>query len=246
MKTLLVGAHPGHELRLHHWMEQVRPDVFIITDGSGSTGNPRLESSLRVIDRVGARLLPGSGGLSDQQLYGAMLLRDPSLFTALRRRIADLILLSGYDHVVCDGLEGFNTAHDWCHYLVHSLASPLKLRAFEHSLASAPDAWVGANGPHSSLDDDALARKLRAAAEYPELAREVEGSLERWGMKAFNVEVLRPLVTRERPPAPPGNPPYYEVFGERRVREGAYSEVIRWQSHVRPLVESFWGSAPLG
>jgi hypothetical protein len=245
MTTLLVSAHPGHELRLHHWMEQVRPDVFIITDGSGSAGTPRLESSRLVITRAGGRLLPGSGDLPDRRLYAAMLARDLGPFTALRERIAELVRRGGYDEVVCDALEGFNTTHDWCHYLTHSLAGPLNFRAFEHSLEEAPFARASPKSRRFSLDDEALARKLRGAAEYPELAREVERYLERWGAKAFRLEVLNPVLIRDRPPAPPGRSPFYETFGERRVREGAYSEVIRWESHVRPLVEGLWDRAPL-
>lgn len=242
MTTLLLSAHPGHELRLHHWMEQVRPDVFIITDGSGSAGMPRLESSRGVIERVGARLLPGSGGLSDRRLYEAMRARDQGLFNALKGQVAGLVRAGGYHEVVCDGLEGFNTAHDLCHYLAHSLAESLQLSVFEHSLVEAPDAWAGAHSLRLDLDHDALRRKLAAAAEYPELSLEVEGSLQKWGAGAFNVEVLQPVSASRRPPAPPGQPPYYEVFGERRVREGAYPEVIRWETHLRPLVEGIWDS----
>lgn len=244
MKTLLVCAHPGHELRLHHWMERVRPDVFLITDGSGSSGAARLTSSLRVIDNVGGRLLPGSGSLSDQCLYSAMRSLDLAFFSGERKRIEELIRLEDYDEVVCDGLEGFNTAHDWCHYMVHSLAGVLGLRAFDHSLVDAPEAGSAANSRRISLDGDALARKLRAASEYTELAGEVQASLERLGTRAFSLEVLRPIVTCTRPPRPPGQPPYYETFGEQRVRDGAYAEVIRWESHLRPLVEGIWESAP--
>jgi hypothetical protein len=246
MTTLLVSAHPGHELRLHHWMEQARPDIFIITDGSGSAGIPRLQSSRRLIGRVGGRVLEGSGDLSDRRLYGAMRERDLPLFGALRRQIAQLILRGGYDEVVCDGLEGFNTSHDWCHYLVHSLAGFLKVNAFEHSLAEAegPDPSPAQGDRHLFLDDEALARKLRAATEYPELSAEVEKYVQRWGPSAFKLEVLRPLPTRERPSAPPGVPPFYETFGEKRVLEGAYPEVIRWESHVRPLIEALWNEPP--
>lgn len=240
MKTLLVSAHPGHELRLHHWMELARPDVFFITDGSGSAGVPRLESSLAVITQVGSRLLAGSGGLGDRRLYEAMRRRDIGVFQALKEQLAALVRAGDYDELVCDGLEGFNTAHDWCHYLVQSVARPMRLSVFEHSLVNAPDAWAGPESRILSLDDDALNRKLRAAAAYPELAFEVEGSLRRWGGGAFNVEVLRPAPWSERPPTPPGQPPYFEIFGEQRVREGAYPEVIRWESHLRPLVEGIW------
>ncbi|HUE39393.1 MAG TPA: hypothetical protein VMR29_07805 [Candidatus Binatia bacterium] len=37
-----VVAHPGHELRVHHWMERVRPVVCVLTNGSGASGCSRI------------------------------------------------------------------------------------------------------------------------------------------------------------------------------------------------------------
>jgi hypothetical protein len=42
-------AHPGHELRVHHWIERTRPLVFVLTDGSGHTGVSRLASTTAVL-----------------------------------------------------------------------------------------------------------------------------------------------------------------------------------------------------
>ena len=39
----LVIAHPGHELRIHHWLERARPVTFVLTDGSGHTDHSRIE-----------------------------------------------------------------------------------------------------------------------------------------------------------------------------------------------------------
>src|SRR5262249_34481437 len=43
------GAHPGHEVRLHGWLEMVRPEVFILTDGSGATGQSRLNATTTLL-----------------------------------------------------------------------------------------------------------------------------------------------------------------------------------------------------
>src|SRR5207253_5484219 len=32
-RAALVIAHPGHELRVYHWLRLARPSVFILTDG---------------------------------------------------------------------------------------------------------------------------------------------------------------------------------------------------------------------
>jgi hypothetical protein len=51
----LVVAHPGHELRVHHWLELTRPFVIVLTDGSGHSGQSRLASTTRVLAAAGAR-----------------------------------------------------------------------------------------------------------------------------------------------------------------------------------------------
>ena len=53
-KTALIIGHPGHELRVFHWLEITRPAVFVITDGSGRSGRSRLPSTTRILDQVGA------------------------------------------------------------------------------------------------------------------------------------------------------------------------------------------------
>ena len=48
-KAALVISHPGHELCVHHWLETARPDVFVLTDGSGRSGISRLDSTTKII-----------------------------------------------------------------------------------------------------------------------------------------------------------------------------------------------------
>src|SRR5260370_6140515 len=44
-RALLVVAHPGHELRLFGWLCSARPDVLVLTDGSGHSGRSRIEAT---------------------------------------------------------------------------------------------------------------------------------------------------------------------------------------------------------
>ena len=53
-RAVLVIGHPGHELRVFHWLEMLRPVVFVLTDGSGGSGYSRLPSTTRILDQVGA------------------------------------------------------------------------------------------------------------------------------------------------------------------------------------------------
>lgn len=58
MKSLPEGnyalaiAHPGHELRLHGFLEKAKPFVFILTDNSEQRGQDMMWDSIKVIDRA--------------------------------------------------------------------------------------------------------------------------------------------------------------------------------------------------
>src|SRR3954452_4220641 len=86
--TALIIGPPGHELRVHHWIERTRPLVFVLTDGSGHTGVSRLASTTAVLERAGAT--PGSvyGRLSDREVYRAILGGDVGLFAGLADELA--------------------------------------------------------------------------------------------------------------------------------------------------------------
>src|ERR671917_288531 len=65
-KAALVVAHPGHELCVYGWLEQARPRVFVLTDGSGRSGIPRLQSTTKILARHGA--IPEGGRAGDIRL----------------------------------------------------------------------------------------------------------------------------------------------------------------------------------
>ena len=53
-RSALIVAHPGHELRVHAWLEQARPTSFVLTQGDGAAGVSRLPSTTAVLTRAGA------------------------------------------------------------------------------------------------------------------------------------------------------------------------------------------------
>ncbi|HEX6904081.1 MAG TPA: hypothetical protein VF789_30505 [Thermoanaerobaculia bacterium] len=240
-RAALVVAHPGHELRVHHWMERERPLVFVLTDGSGSVHSSRLASTTTVLERAGAR--PGSiyGRLSDRDLYRALLDRDNHLFESLVCELVRELDAHGIDTVAGDAVEGFNPGHDTCRLLLNAAVERLAaLRGwapanFEFVLDAAPDASAAPDSLRLTLDDAALARKLAAAHAYPEMAQEVERAVSRYGTAAFRVEHLRPVTYGLAIAGRSSSPPYYEVYGEQRVAAGVYQEVIRLREHLEPL-----------
>jgi hypothetical protein len=244
----LFVAHPGHELALHGWLEASHPRVFVLTDGSGNSGQSRLGSTRTLLERAGA--FPGEifGACPDRRLYEALVAGETSFFLGLAERLAAAIVSGGIGMVVADSAEGYNPAHDVCR-----LVADAAVRAAVES-GRAVTNWdfpltrpAADNSPgtlHLVLDDDALARKRAAADAYPEMHSEVEAALARSGLEEFRVETLRPVDPEAEPFPFGGAAPEYEAFGERRVTAGHYPRVIRFREHVLPVAEALGAVFP--
>src|SRR3954470_22561000 len=96
VKAAMVIAHPGHELRVHHWLELARPVVFVLTDGSGRTGHPRLDATSRVLEAAGARRGPVFGRWTDRSVYEAIETRDLDPFVETVRTLAHAFASAGF------------------------------------------------------------------------------------------------------------------------------------------------------
>jgi hypothetical protein len=244
MRPFLVVAHPGHELRIHGWVEAVRPRVFVLTDGSGRTGRSRIPSTSRVLAAAGAQ--PGSilGRLGDQAFYAAILGAEHEVFHALTAELVEALDQERPDYVVADALEGYNPAHDVCRYIVNAALALANRRGdrpignFDFPLVGRPEACpesLAARAIRLQLDEAAFRRKVQAARGYPELGAEVEAALRPCSLDLFRHECLRPVDGNQ---APPDTPPYYERYGEKQVAAGHYTRVLRYREHILPLVRS--------
>jgi hypothetical protein len=254
-RTALIVAHPGHELRVHRWLELMKPKVYVLTDGSGRTERSRLESTTRVLAKAGAE--PGAiyGWCSDIELYAAVLAGDTAFLLRLMHRLVDTLGDLGADCVVGDAMEGFNPSHDVCRFLINAAVSVIRketrreLGNFDFLLEGNPGDCppeLQNRAVRVDLEEAALERKLAAAVSYPELKAEVEGALARFGSQPFRTEWLRPVAdVREGLDSMMHEPPYYESVGEGRVNSGHYRAVIRYRDNVRPLVNALWREAGL-
>ena len=236
---MFVVAHPGHELRAYHVLERVRPVVAVLTDGSGSTGTPRIGESRSLLDRIGGS--PGAvfGSLTDRDAYDALMSGRTNRFAALVDAIADEVVAKDVTAIVIDAAEGYNPIHDVCHWIGRSAISRVVgqnrgVDAFELDLVGHPEG--DGRGIRTALDGDAFTRKLAAIAAYPALAGEAAAAFEQYGRDAFRSEFLRHVDPAPIPPA--SWVPYYETVGEARVRSGLYPSVLRYGLHVRPILEA--------
>lgn len=223
--AVLVVGHPGHELRVHRWLELRRPRVHVLTDGSGPDRSSRLDQTAIVLANAGAT--PGAiyGRFTDRAVYAALLAGDVGPFCALAEELAED--LRDADCVLADAAEGYNPTHDLCRMIVDAAVRRLGRRLLSYEFALDPDAPPRPAALALDLDDAALERKLAAARGYRGLEAEV-AEMERRGLEAFACEVLSVAG-----PVPEFDaPPFYETFGLKRVAAGLYAEPIRYRPHV--------------
>lgn len=245
-RAALIVAHPGHELRVHGWLEIARPQAFVFTDGSGGGGEGRLASTTRVLERAGVCCGPVYGRFTDRQIYELAMAGRHEVFVALADELAGHLERAGIDYVAGDAVEGYNSTHDVCRMVIGAALAQLAQRTgrmlpnYDFLLVGRPDecpAAARADAIRLELDEAAMQRKRAAAAGYPELAAEVERAIAAVGLEAFRHEVLRPC-----PPdagfTAVAEKPYYETYGEKMVAQGRYAQVLRWQEHLRPLAEA--------
>jgi hypothetical protein len=232
-RCALIVAHPGHELRVHGWLERARPTGFVLTQGDGAAGASRLQSTSAVLTGAGASIGGVYGILKDREIYTALLERRHDLFIEIAESLAAALIEARADYVASDAEEGYNPSHDVCRYVASAAArlaartSGREIRGFDFPLIARPDTCpreLCARALWVQLDDDALDRKLSAAAGYAELAHEVDSALTAFGSGAFRTECLRPWTARA---VDDESPPFYERYGEQQVAARVYAEVIR-------------------
>lgn len=240
-RTALVIAHPGHELRIHGWLERMRPVVFVLTDGSGGIGKSRLPSTHGLLEAAGARCGGIFGRFSDRALYKALVDRQHDEFLDVARELARTLIEHRIDFVAGDAAEGYNSGHDVCRLLIDAAVEQVRLREGrsienrDFAVVEAPETCSAGQRDSAlwlRLDETALSRKLAAARAYTELASEVEAALNAHGPKAFSMECLRLI---QEPWSLPAAPAWYEEFGQKRVKEGIYDQIVRRDEHVVPL-----------
>ena len=245
-RTALVIAHPGHELLIHGWLAAARPVAMVLTDGSGGGGAPRIATTRALLDRVGATPGPVFGGHSDRQVYAALLARDVGFFRAIVERIVGSLSSGSIDAIVSDAIEHFNPIHDIAHAVADAAAVALAgasgrpVARYTFAIERAEEvegAGESALAVVVRLDPAALAAKQAAADGYRELAAEVATH-----RNGHDLERLHRVTTPYCWPPQLEEPPFYEAFGARRIREGRYDRLIVYRDHVRPTALALLGA----
>jgi hypothetical protein len=232
-------------MRVYGWLERVRPEVMILTDGSGYRAPSRLARSFSLVEGVGARPTDVCGVLPDRVLYEALLRHDLRLLIELTDRMIAVIDRGRYDYVVGDAAEGAILGHDVFRAMLDAAIDVVRnergrpLVNLDFALEAPPNQVrpeLRERSYRIELDDAALDRKITACLAYTELVAEVQAALDCWGREAFAVECLQPAIT-ETGLAPFDGLPAYEAHGLQAVADGRYGEAVRYGEHVEPMVE---------
>lgn len=231
-RTLLLHAHPGHELRLFGWMGQRKPTLFLMTDGSGS-GVPRTHHSLQSAQRAGAR--PGAvfGLAPDRDWYAAILNADLTMFDKVISAIVEAATAKGNTLIVSDAVDGYNPMHDLCEVVAASAALRLR-RQGRDVLHLVARAVAGGDSDdivtEIRLDSDAQQRKQEAVDAYTPLAEEVQRLLDEDPAALSREQLRRPTFAWDAHWSPS-----WESIGASRVAASKYAQRIEYRRHVRPL-----------
>lgn len=240
--SALVVAHPGHELRVHHFLEREQPRTFVLTDGSGRESPSRLHGTTGIVERAGAKLGGIYGRLTDRALYAALRAHDVALFEALAAELAEELVAHEISSVVSDAVEHVFLAHDVVGALVDTALALARARgweiaAYDFMIDARPDTCPDALRPRAmrlALDDAAFERKRAAAFRYEELRGELALAIERHGEDAFRIECLRPVdAPFER--LRPAETAAWEAHGEKLAAAGVYPQALRYRDDLAPL-----------
>ncbi|WP_146203919.1 hypothetical protein [Aminobacter sp. AP02] len=235
MKTILLLAHPGHELRIFHWMERVRPVVCILTNGSGGNQSSRTRYSRETLAAAGAEPGPVFCQMSDRDWYDAILARDAVPFRNVANVIFETVKNEPLVTVVADAVDGYNPVHDLTSAVGEALSARLTAAGatVTHLVSAAIPGIAGDCKIEVVLDPAARERKVAAIRAYTPLAEEARRIFEE-APESFGREVLM----RQEFDWPERFEPQWETFAKERISTGRYANLITYRDHVLPIARA--------
>lgn len=242
----LAVAHPGHELKLAHWIRRHSPTVFILTSGArNGVDRSRLDGSRRLAQRLGAR--PGAlfGDHLDREVYGWILAGDVQRFEVLAETLAGSIVEADLDLIVTDGWQYYNVAHDLWHLVARTAAAlasrrtgkPVTCLDFPVVPPGMAGRSPGATAWTARLTPPETQETLDLAAAFPAIAQDVDEVLAAGGQAFLETESLHHLRPVSELLPRPGDAPPYERVGELRIQAGRYDTVLTW-GHAERIVSA--------
>ena len=244
----LVVAHPGHELFAFGWLLRLRPEVFVVTDGSGRDAAPRIEATGRLLETGLGTRASVFGRWTDRDLYEALVEGSFEPFLGLRDELVEAWCREGTRTVICDAYERCYLMHDVVQVIVSSAVAETQRRGREIVWLEMPiylgprDERPGNPVPAASLTltDELLERKIDAARTYDSavVRDEAEVFLRERGAEGFRTEQLLQAIHRSPSGFREEPKPSWETHGEQIQEQGVYDRVIRLHQHFVPLASA--------
>ena len=240
-RVLMLVAHPGHEIWVHGWMEQSRPLVLVLTDGSGSRGSSKLPATTKALRLAQCRIGDLFGRFTDRGFHQALVMKDHGRFMALAEELADLMVQEQIDWVVGEALEGVSPGADVCRILIDTAVAMVSrerpaCRNYEFSLRPfhAPTGTERANRIlRFPLDADRWKRKYQTLLTYPEMGSVLQQSpLQVEKLKEEILILTNPWAVLRQDESTRGD------YDEMTRSESGTVSMIRFREHILPLGEA--------
>jgi hypothetical protein len=243
MDSVLIMAHPGHELLCHGWLESAKPKVYCLASGGGSSKIGRKQRSIDLIEATGSSTSACFGQWSDWEVYNFMLSLDcQPLVEWIRLIQADLSQMSTEVMMIGDMLEGYSPAHDLCRHAINCIAElrsippqcnlsiPLNGKPSPHPLPGFPVGFC------HSCDGETTRRKIEVATRFYDLKEEVEERIKHTPIHFFSNEFFYQTDRLPYRAYDSDKAPYYETYGRMRVAEGKFHQAIGFEANIKPMI----------
>lgn len=203
MKNLPIGkgalsvAHAGHELRLHGFIEQAKPYIFILTDGSSATAPTRMGYSQLYVSNIFpeqkdsfmtfalANLSKEEKYIKESQLIQEVLAGSTGFCELYAGEMAQIMIEKKIDYIVCDASEDADVIHEIC-VILTDLAIKLvekmtrkKIMRYEYAVTKPYNHDLTEDCIHIELDAPMAQRKIEELSKYhisvlPEIKHDVD------------------------------------------------------------------------
>lgn len=243
-KVAFVAAHPGHELRLATWIARHRPLIFIVAKGARTgRSEARIQASRVLAEELGATPVEPLGMAFDTEIYDWIMRGEVQVFSDMVDDLRDAFIEREVERVVTDAWQNYNPVHDLTHALARAAAAEAssvrgrRVEVLAYPVVMGPLARAPNGEEHSRIDlsPQEVEAKMTLVNRYPDIVEDIRIMKDAVGRSAFDTETLHYPPSLEALVALCEDPPWYELYGEEKVRAGVYSSVLRW-SHLAPIV----------
>lgn len=200
-RAAMFIAHPSHELRVFGWLHQARPLTFVLTDGSGRSGLPRLGKTSELLESAGSKKGTIFGRMRDLEVYEALLRHDHKLFIDMTDELAEALAGEEIDYIAGDASEGVNVSHEACRLMIGAAAEKAS-RMTGRSIANYDFIVVG---DPDDCPEEIISESICIELDQAMLLRKIESArllLPMLFTDEFNVVLLGEMLEASSPLSP--------------------------------------------